>query len=95
MPEVTLTKKEGEHTSYYRHLAETVIRAWEHHTCPHDKIYQFLDFGLTHGPSDEWPDTLVEAWSIGKIPSPNREWPYQEHMESLVNHCRIYLNETV
>lgn len=86
-----------EHTPYYRHLAETVVRAWdESPTSPTDKMYVFFDFGLVYGPSDLWPDTLVEAWSVGGMPSPTKdlEWPCHENMEKMVEHCRAYLEET-
>ena len=84
----------NEHTPYYRHLAETVVRAWEHPTSPPHKVYVFLDFGLTYGPSDTWPDTLIEAWAIGGMPGPVEEWPCHENMWKLVEHCRTYLTET-
>ena len=92
---------------YYRALASAVVRAGEHPTSPNDRIYQFLDFGLTYGPSEEWPDTLMDAWVIGSMPDPKADpsdpkalsfrqgrWPVHENIEKLIELCQKYLKET-
>jgi hypothetical protein len=87
----------SEHTSYYRSLAEAVLRAWEHPTSPQDRVFQFLDFGLTYGPSENWPDLLTEAWAVGSMPAEEEGltvWPVDANMEKLVEHCREYLTAT-
>ena len=80
---------------YYRSLAEAVVRAWGNPTSPTDRIYQFLDFGLTYGPSETWPDLLTSAWAVGGMPSADPQdpcWPVAENIEKLVSFCREHLD---
>lgn len=81
-------------TAYYRHLAEAILRSWEHPTSKLDHTYIFFNFGLVYGPDEHWPDTLVEGWAAGGMPDLDRSWPCQEKMEELVDACRRYLEET-
>jgi len=85
----------ADHTAYYRHLAETVLRAEQHPTSPNDKTFSFLDYGLTYGPSEQWPETLIEGWAAGQIRMPDEDhWPSEEGMTELFDACRQYLEET-
>ena len=81
--------------AYYRSLADAIVRAWGNPTSPPDRIYKFLDFGLTYGPSEQWPEALLDAWVIGQQPSLDKDhhWPVDENIEQLVEHCRAYLEE--
>jgi hypothetical protein len=79
---------------YYTALAEAVVRAWDDPTSPPDRIYGFLDFGLTYGPCEDWPSLLIDAWAVGKMPSVEGEWPDDQNITKLVDHCREYLAET-
>lgn len=85
----------AEHIAYYRHLAETVLRAEQNPTSPNDKTFSFLDYGLAYGPSEQWPKTLIKGWAAGQIRMPDEDHgPSEEGMTELFDACRQYLEET-
>lgn len=85
-------RKENSYTDYYKHLAHTVLRMWEHPTSDLEKMYVFLNTGLTYGPSYDWPDLLIEAWTHAGMPDVDGSWPCQDNFEKAVFICRDYIN---
>lgn len=84
-------RKKNSDADYYRHLADTILRMWAHSTSDLDKMYVFLDTGLVYGPSDAWPDLLVEAWTCAGMPDTDGNWPCNDNFEKMVSLCRDYL----
>lgn len=80
-------------TGHYWFLAQTLVRAWGRGVYDDRTLYEMLDFGLVNGPSDEWPEVLVDGWSVAKVPGPDGSWPSEDHIEEMIACCKKYLQE--
>lgn len=78
---------------HYLNLARMIVRAWDRGVYDDRTLYTMMDFGLVNGPSEDWPDLLIEGWAVAKVPGSEGSWPSEKHIEEMVECCKKYVQE--